>query len=140
MYEYYPDSTLDISLSSPQTKKSSIFLLAGKIAAFRALAHLCARIKVSSDGANSTIRSTLWAARTFAQDYPKIYTPGVGNLKTCQLHFADKLCPRIFRLRAALHPPLPFCGTFYFISTSIYAIDRLEFTCGYIDVCVAGQI
>lgn len=120
------------------SQKSSMFLLAGKITAFRALAHLCARIKVSSgkSGVNSTIRSTLWAARTFAQDYPKIYTPGgIGNLKTCQLHFADKLCPRIFRLKAALHPPATLSRGHLLLYFDLYLRHRLEFTCGYIDVC-----
>lgn len=122
----------DISLCAPQ---KYIFISRKNRSVSRTCAFMCANKSFERRSVNSTIRSTLWAARTFAQDYPKIYTRGVGNLKTCQLHFADKLCPRIFRLKAALHPPLPFRGTFYFISTSIYAAERLEFTCGYIDVC-----
>lgn len=128
--EYYLDRMYsDISLSR---KIEYIFISRKNLSVSRTCAFMCANKSFERWSVNSTIRSTLWAARTFAQDYPKIYTPGVGNLKTCQLHFTDKLSPRIFRLKAALHPPLPFRGTFYFTSTSICAADRLEFTCGYI--------
>lgn len=74
---------------------------------------LCARIKVLSGEFDDPVARC--GTRTFAQDYLKIYIPGSAarNLKTCQLHFADKLCQQIFPLKAALHPHCyPFAAPF----------------------------